>query len=970
MSLMKGNKLSKAIMLGIVMMSASAPMAYAQDNEKVDKEDVERISVLGSRIKKATFESASPITVVSAETLAATGLTNLADALAELPQLGIGSNLNNTTNGTTSASLRGAGASRTLTLINGKRVVASTISGTTVDLSGIPIGMVEQVEILTGGASAIYGSDALAGVINIKLKKGYDGFKFSAKTTIPELGAGETQQFSLTAGGTFNEGKGSITAGVNYTNSNPIYQVDRDFVSGKGYMSSVTNPLNAQNPDINGSQDGIPDVLLVRDLKTGPYVDTGGLRTWNWDTGEYDNFYLNDAGEFVKNERTFYGYYTEGGPGFDFAEYGFQVQSAQEAKSAMINLDYDVSDDIALYSTLHISKTVTDTHGQPSYTEASVPVYIDNPTLPVSVRDWMIDNGKDNLLGSNYDSVLRTFEDFGRQNSSISRDLMSLVIGFNGVYNDWDWDVSYQRGQSSMTSRSQNRIYKDRLALAFDAVEDEAGNAVCRASLSDVEAVRLSANGCIPLAIFGNNTDQAAIDWVSTTAQSTNANIQTIVSGYISGALFQLPAGPVNVVFGSEYREETIEQAPDAIENIGGLVLSGKSAPIDPVSLDVSEVFTEVDIPIMDNMTANASYRYSDYSSIGSVDAWGIGLDYQVIEDLKFRISASSSVKAPSVYDLNNPGSEAYVSVTDICRADQQTSGDKPEIRKVNCLAEVGSADWDDPRRTETKTVRLAGNPNLKPEEAKTLTTGLVISPSAIDNLNVSIDWWKIELTNEIKSLSASEILQQCYDTVGLDGDACKAITRRESDNAIEGIVGGRVNLGFTTYEGIDYEFDYKFNANELISSLGGEFTASLLINQWLQLDALPDPEKPSSYIDYKGGTFYPDFRGTLTLGYQNDDWRASLTTTYRASTLVDPDFDHSAANYDEVYPEGNGVIPSIVRVHFNAGYQLSDRTHLSFGIRNITNAEPPRKTSTFWGQNGVADIIGRTYQLGIVVEL
>lgn len=965
----KKNKVTRAVTLGLAILSQTAMVNYAMAFEKEQieevEEQVERINVVGSRIKKLTFESASPITVVSSETLMSTGLTNLADALAELPQLGIGTNLGNSTNGTTSANLRGAGAKRTLTLIDGKRAVASTISGTTVDLSTIPIGMVDQVEILTGGASAVYGSDALSGVINIKLKKNIEGIKLSANATFPELGAGKTQQFSISAGGSFDEGRGRISAGFNFSNSDPILQTDRDFVSGEGYISTVSNPENGD------SSDGIPDVLIVRDIKTGPYPSTGGLRTWNYATSQYDNYYLNDAGDFVINDRTFYGYYTEGGPGFNFGEYGFQVQSAQEALSAMINLDYDISDDVEFYSSVHLSKTDSESLGQPTYTEAAVYVSVDNPTLPASVRDWMIDNGKSNLSGSNYDYVLRTFEDFGRQNTLIARDLLSASFGLKGMFYDWDWDVSFQHGRSSMTMRGQHQIYKDRLAMAFDAVEDADGNAVCRATIDPDQVVRDKAKGCLPLAIFGHNTDQAAIDWVTTTSQMTNSNEQTIISGYVSGSLFDLPSGPLNIVLGSEYREEIIEQEPDSATYNGNIVLGGLSARIQPVSLDVTEIFTEIDVPVMDNLSLNGSYRYSDYSSIGGVSAWGLGIDYQVIEDLKFRASASESVRAPSVYDLNNPGSLTFASVDDLCHTKYVGNGDNPEVRKANCIQEVGSTDWQDPRLTETKSIRLGGNPNLVPEDAETLTAGVVITPTMIENLNISIDWWKIELTNEITQLSASQILEQCYDTPGLDSDACKAITRRDSDKAIEEIKGGTVNLGFANYEGIDYELEYKIDSSELFDSIKGEFNVSLLVNQWLQINQTTDPADPEeTYTNYKGGTYYPDYRASLTLGYQAEDWHVSLITSYRSSSLVDPDFDHESANYDEVYPEGNGDIPAIIRHSLYGGYYINDTTKLTFGVRNLANAEPPRKTSTFWGQRGVSDIVGRTYNLGISIDL
>lgn len=962
MSVIQGNKLSKAIAVGILMMSAPGLTAYAQDEQIDNSEDqVERISVLGSRIKKETFESASPITIITAETLKDTGFSNLEEALSDLPQLAVGNNLGNSSDGTTSGNLRGAGVNRTLTLINGKRIVASSISGSAVDLSNIPIGMVEQVEILTGGASAVYGSDALAGVINIQLKKDYEGFKVSASTSIPEKGGAEAQQFSLSMGGSFADGRGNINAGINYSNSEPLQQKDRKFVHGKNLLASVANPLSET------STDGIPDYLIINDRHTGSYPATGGIRTWNWDEGQYDHYYIDPStGELAFNDNTFYGQYTSGGPGFNFGEYAYQLRGAQQVLSTMINLNYEVSNEVSFYSTMQIAKSESQWLGQMPYTPSPITVHRENPTLPQSVRDFMDDKGWDDIVSdaslSRWDIVYRTHEDFGRQGNDSSRDFYSTLFGFNGVFMEWDWDISMQHGESKLSQR-RNRLYKDRHDFAFDVIEDADGNAVCRATAEG----NPSATGCLPLAIFGENTDQEAIDWVSGVAQSSNRNEQTIVSGYISGELFELPAGFVNVVFGAEYRKEVIESTPDAAEYAGNILLAGLSPPIKPTSLDVKEYFTEIDVPVLDTLTINGSYRYSDYSTIGNVDAWGIGLDYQIIEDVKLRASASASVRAPTVYDLFNPGNIGFSFITDPCN--KPGEGDNPEVRTANCTAAVG-ANWEDSLSTASRGVRSGGNPELKPEDAKTLTVGLVLTPSAIPNLNISIDWWEMNLTNEITTVSVSQLLKTCYDTPGLDSSACNAITRR-ADGAITEIKGGSINLGKSLLSGIDYEVEYKFDADVLFDNLDGEFFTSVIVNQWLDHNTISDPLKPEdTYYNYKGGYYYPDLLVNFSVAYQTDDWSVKLRANLRDKSVEAPNFNHENANYDEVYPNGDGVAPILKRFDFISHYTLNDSTSFSFSIRNLTDVEPPRTTGLQGGLYGVSDVIGRTYNLGVTIEM
>jgi len=958
----KGNKLSKAIALGVLMMSAPAVSAYNYAEEADEEEKVERISVLGSRIKKETFESASPITVISAETLKETGFSNLEEALSDLPQLSVGTNLGNSSNGTTSGNLRGAGVNRTLTLINGKRVVASSITGTTVDLSTIPVGMVEQVEILTGGASAVYGSDALAGVINIRLKKDYEGFKFSANVSMPEKGGAEAQQFSLSMGGSFADGKGNINAGINYSNSEPLQQKDRDFVHGKGLISSVSNPLSET------STDGIPDNIIVTDLHTGAYPATGGIKTWNWDEGRYDHYYIDPTGELAFNDNTFYGGYTSGGPGFAFGDYAYQLRGSQKVLSTMVNLNYEVSDSTSFYSTIQLSKSDSKYLGQMAYTPSPITVHRENPTLPQSVRDFMDERSWNEIISdssiSRYDTVYRTHEDFGRQGNDSTRDFFSALFGFNGqlMDTDWDWDLSFQYGESKLTQR-RNRLYKDRHDYAFDVVEDADGNAVCRATLEG----NPSAAGCLPLSIFGENTDLEAIDWVSGVAQSSNKNEQTIISGYVSGELFELPAGFVSVVIGGEYREEVIESTPDSATYAGNILLAGLSPPIKPTSLDVQEYFTEIDVPVMENLTINGSYRYSDYSSIGKVDAWGVGLDYQMIEDIKIRMSASESVRAPSVYDLYNPGTVGFSFITDPCN--KPSEGDNPDIRTANCAIAVG-ANWEDPLSTASRGVRSGGNPELQPEEAATLTAGIVFTPNSIENLNISIDWWEMELTNEITTVSVGQLLNTCYDTPGLDSSACNAITRR-ADGAISEIKGGSINLGKSLLSGIDYEIEYKIPANKLIDDLEGEFFTSVIINQWLDRNETSDPLDPEgSYYNYKGNHYYPDFLVNFSLAYNTDDWGVKLRGNLRDKSVSNANFNHEKANYNEVYPNGNGKAPILKRFDFIGHYMVNESTNLSFSIRNLLDEEPPRITALNGGLYGVADVIGRTYNVGITVEM
>lgn len=930
--------------------NAAIAESLKEENKEVESEP-EKITVVGSRIKKLTFESSSPITIVKGESLLDTGYSNLEEALSELPQLAIGTNIGNSSDGSTASNLRGAGVLRTLTLVNGRRVVSSNVYGTSVDMSTIPVSIVKRVEILTGGASAVYGSDAVAGVINIILKDDYEGMELSGRTSVPQHGGAESSQLSLTMGGLFNDGRGSINASVSYTNSEPLLQSDRGFVSGENYISSVSNP------DSESSTDGIPDNIIITDIHTGSYPALGGIRTWNWDDAKYDHFYIDPTtGELVENTNKFYGQYTSGGPGFSFGDYAFQMRGAQSVFNSMINMNYDF-DEVTFRSTFTFAKSKSRWLGQMAYTPSPITVNRKNPTLPGSVQQFMDQRGWDEINSAAWNIVYRTHEDFGRQGNVSNRTLFSGSFAFEGSFYDWDWEINAQYGQTNL-QQNRNRLRKDRHDFAFDVVADAEGNSVCRATLEG----KPDAEGCLPLNIFGENTNQAALDWVKTITQDNATNEQSIISGFISGPIFELPSGFVNVVLGAEYRKETIEMVPDAAQLAGNILLAGVTPAIPSSSLDLTEVFTEFNAPLFEDLEITGSYRLSNYSTVGDVDAWGFGIDYQPFESIKLRASKSASVRAPSVYNLFNPGTVGFTFITDPCN--KPGEGDNPDVRTANCKLAVGD-NWEDSLSTASRAIRSGGNPDLKPEKSNTSSVGLVVSPSAIEKLNISIDWWKIDIEDEISSVSVDKILSTCYDTPGIDGSACGAITRR-ADGAITEIKGGSINLGYTLLEGIDYEIDYELDTQSISSDLSGNLKFSLIVNQWINREEVSDPnDYEGTFYDYKGSYFYPDFVANFGITYELDNWAVTLRTSIRDKAVQNANFDHEKANYDEVYPDGNGEVSYIKRFDLYSHWNISESTRLTFGIRNLTDEEPPRKTSLFGGNYGISDAIGRTFNLG-----
>ncbi|WP_444996245.1 TonB-dependent receptor domain-containing protein [Aliikangiella sp. IMCC44359] len=940
-------------------LALSPGATFAEESTEADKGD-SKIVIVGSRIKREDFDSASPIITIDAESLKQTGYTNIEDALNELPQLGIGTNLANngtagTETGTSFANLRSMGSGRTLVLVNGKRMVPSSLSQTSVDLSNIPVALVDKVEIFTGGASAVYGSDAIAGVINVTLKTDYQGFRVSLGGTIPEHGGAETQSMSMTMGGDFGGGKGNISGGLNYSNSERLLQTERDFTTGDGYISTVPNPANTN------SYDGIPNVLIIKNRTISQYPETGGVSYWNPTLGVVETYYMNANGELVFNDLPQYNGVREGGPGFVFGDYLFQLRSKQEVLNSFIQLNYEIDESMAFYSSLQIASTSSDGDFQPNFLPNPVTVRRDNPFNTASVNAYMDDRGITELSPATGQFIFRTTSDLGTRQQFNERTTYTAIFGLNGYVGNWDWDVSVQHGESkSSTVGGVGFAYTERLYAAYDVVQGADGPE-CRTM---VEA------GCLPLRVLGQNTDQAAIDWVTAVTMQSQLNTQSIFSGYITGEIFELPGGGADIVFGAEYREDTILFNPDPAEREGRVLLAGENNPIPESNLDVSEIFTEINLPILEMLEVGAAYRSSDYSTVGNVDTWSATVDFSPIDDIAFRMTGSTSIRAPSVHDLFNPGNTFFNSINDPCDVNFVNGGPNPAVRAANCAAEVG-AGYADPLIGTTRATLSGGNSELEPEEADTFTAGFVITPTAIPELNVSIDWWKIELTNKIDTKLVSQILSDCYDTPGLDNDACGAIVRRGSDDAIIKIDGGQVNIGKVDLEGYDIGVEYKFDASNWFDDLPGRF-GFRLISTKLEENTIDDD---GSIVMQAGDYDNPEWSGTFTLEYDSDSWGVNLNTIFRGASKADPDLntvddDGNPINYDEVYPNGNGEVDALYRFDLNGYYSLSSSTTLSFGIRNLADEEPPRVTGFFTGRNGTVDTIGRTYVMNITMDL
>ncbi|MEE9381196.1 MAG: TonB-dependent receptor plug domain-containing protein, partial [Hyphomonadaceae bacterium] len=591
------------LLLGASLVAlCTAYPAYAQENDDPNtavevtttgdhNSDEERtedtIFVTGSRLARGNFDTPSPVTTLDSELIEESGFVTLSDVLQRSPAIAVGQGIANAqtageTAGATFANLRGLGSFRTLTLINGRRRVPGALSTSSVDLSSIPPSMVERVEIVTGGTSAVYGADAVTGVINVILKRDFEGLEFDFSAGIPEQGGGgDAQQASLHWGASLFDDRAKLNVGLSYYNSSVLQASDRDFSSGQNYMFFQTN---VPGDSFNGS---VPTFSVRRDPTTFLFAETGTFFFWNGSAYEYYTvdpelrMQQNDAPPFFNGFNGVAGNgWASGGDGFSFGKYGL-LRGGFESYNMMSNFNFDISENTSFYVDAEIAVTETESPFQPNFHPASgdsIFLYRDNPLLTPGTTAFMDANGLSSLF------VFRTQDDLGVRTTDVDRINYNLVAGLEGTLsNGWDFDVFAQHGKMDIETNTSNTLRRANYLNAIDVISDPvSGDPICR----DPAAV---VAGCTPLVVLGRNgpLTQAQRDYVLHTKSTDLIIDQTVLGGQVTGDLYSLPAGPIGAAVGFEYRDESISFRDDPLNQANELLLNAPTEDIDG-SFDVA----------------------------------------------------------------------------------------------------------------------------------------------------------------------------------------------------------------------------------------------------------------------------------------------------------------------------------------------------------------------------------------------
>lgn len=931
------NQLAKSVRLAIAMGAAATVLPHSAIAAAEDEaaQNIEKISITGTRILREGAASPSPVTVISGEDLVSSGVVNIGEALNELPALANTYSLANSgrfigTAGLNILDLRNMGTARTLVLVDGKRHVSSSSGTSSVDTNTIPSEWVERVEIITGGASAVYGADAVTGVVNFVLKERIEGLSVKATKGFADNHGYKNEKMSFSYGIDFDDDKGNFAISAEYASQDSLNALDNPWTSTS--YASLKNPN--QPADKKDSVD-YPDKILHANAGHFTLNNAGVI----FNTNEYHTFNTDGSlkkistGEQVDGLRC-------AGAGCDFFNLNQFVQAQPEFERYNFNVraSYELAEETEAYFTAKYVNSEAQDIGQPAFffRKKSHAIQRDNAFLHQSVKDYMDAEGVSEI------QISRMMTDLGRRVEDNTRETTRFVAGVRGyMLQDWSYDFSLVHGQTDLERINGNNLIRANYANALDAVKDANGNIVCRSE-------KARAEGCVPVNIMGfGNPSQAAIDYINTVSIGTSEIKQTVITASVANSeLIEVPEGYIGVALGAEYREEKSEDHEP--ENAKGTFFNALGE--DKGEFDVSEVFAEFTAPIVEGLMADAAIRFADYSTIGNATSWKVGTDWEVNESLRMRATYSEALRAPNISEIFGAASQTFFRIDDPCKSSELDLLANADTRKKNCAALGVAADFDSDYDSGSIEGLSGGNKDLNEEKAETTTIGLVFQPEYIDGFSMTLDYWKIELTDAISSVGAQSILDRCVDSEnGINNQYCNLITRG-SNGEITLIKSFDLNLAGQKARGVDFEFGYDFDA------LAGSFRTTLVGTRLLERKSFPFQDNPSDFIENAGTTGEAKWQANLTVGYSRDNYSVSWSTRYleEVSRYTPQDLE------DNPNPSNILTFPSYVISDVSASYEMNNGIELTIGIDNVFNKSLPFGTNGTGAGTASYDNIGR----------
>ena len=905
----------------------------AQSGDQSELE-VDEIVVTGSRLVRDTFSYSTPITVVDSREISSTGTTNLGDLLQSIPQTVATINNANTAfsstfSGLNLTDLRALGTARTLVLVNGRRMVSGVPpgGGYGVDMNAIPTAMIERIEILTGGASAIYGSDAISGVVNIITKRDFEGLVVETQFGASAEGDKNRSDVNITGGGQFGDG-GYAMLSVGWSDDEELRSRDRAF--------SATDETYY---DLDG--DGFGETIGFLGSSFPPQ-------------GRINNRNAGDGTPFR--------------PGFNdqpnsdsFNRASFRtIFSPVTRRFASASASYPLTDRVTGFTELNWAYVQTDSEIEPFALDINDDVFqfnrggtrgfdvASNLLMSPELRAALLDDGFTNTAQAGSGGWVRRLVEFGPRASQVERTTQRYVFGFDVELGDrWDLNTYYTYGRTAQEQRESGQINTDRAAFALDVELAPDGT-----SLQCVnEAARIQ--GCVPFNVFGEGTiSPEAVAYLQAPQNLLTEVTQEVANVSVVGDLgWSLPGGNVATAFGLEYREESGSEINGGFAQTG----AGGGNVIAPTngSFDVFEFFGEMSFPVLERLTLDAAVRHGDYSTVGAQTTWKAGFDAPVLDSVRLRGTVSQSVRAPNVANLFSGAGETFFAVVDPCDGvDNATPGRIAEnCRSIQVIQDridaEGSFTLSQIERQGTGGF-IGGNPDVAEETAEAFTLGIVWQPDFVEGLNLAVDYYDVEIDDGIAITSRTIVLQRCYDVptaefdptcgpspIGIAGGAARRIMAPGGGN-LDAVDSGTSNENRFEISGLDIEARWSTDIGP------GTFAASAIWNhllEWKQIGIL------SGDVDDRAGEILtPDNRAGVNFSYDWGNWAAFSRVRIwgAAKDSLQPEEDGNCFFCD------NGLAPSANEIdtfyYVDLSLRYSDGPwSVAVGVNNAFDKGPPK---------------------------
>lgn len=972
-----------ALLVGTVVATAAlAAPAYAQISTQPTGEtdqttgDEGAIVVTGSRIQRPDLTGTSPVAVVDAEEFELSGAVNVEQVINTLPQVlpGLTGFSNNPGNGAVTLNLRGLGSTRTLVLVNGRRWMFYD-TNQIVDLNTIPQFLISGVDVVTGGASAVYGSDAVAGVVNFRLKE-LNGIEAGGTYSLTERGDGARYSLNMAIGTDFPDDRGNVTLFANYTQRKAVFQGDRDF-------SRITAGDGCIVPGSTGT---------VAELGT-PFPSGIAVSTCAARGGEVGFVPAGSAtgpiGTFSVGTSTYIFNPTGGGsrlfrdPGdlYNFAPANY-LQLPQERYLVGAYGSYEVSENFEVYSELSYVNNRVSQELAPTPTGVTATLQIASPFFNDQTRALLLQNDAAEPAATRGDGYAVTpvqyrFLSAGSRNSTQTRQGFRVLAGLRGALTDnVNYDAFYSFARTSNQQRQLGNVSRSRYLQTLNTSFAANGTLQC----ADASA---RAAGCLPLNVFGSGlTNQAAVNYVD--VASTNleqSDLQNLVAS-ISGSLFNLGFGAddIGFAFGGEYRKMSARYDPDEFLSSGDVLGFNAGQPTSG-SYDVKEVFGELRVPVLESdgllLELNGAARYSDYSlvNVGGVWTYTGGFVFAPVSDVRIRGQYARAVRAPNVQDLFGGRSTGFPGVIDPC-SDRGAASTRTAALSALCIANGVPAANVFTRAVQPNAqiqADFGGNPNVNEETSDTYTIGVVIQPSAIPRLSITADYFNIKVEDTIGVLAggANTALALCFNTIqDLNNPICQVFAgTRGATGAIGQTQGGQnpqftaANVGLLETSGMDIQVDYNmplFDTGRL-----SFFYLGTLLEEFRNTTIASIPER-ETIVE---GTFgQPIYRHTTRLTYQDGPAQVSFRWRFEGKT--------QSSRIRNVFNGTTrvGTNPALITKPYlgeisyfdvTFSYDVTENFSFTAGVNNLLDKQPPVLGTDAEQANTLPsyyDVLGRDY--------